>query len=166
MALSTTYGPGEVTTSTPSGGGGGSLLDEFVAKRMREWEIDRAKARAGRAGGNNARGAAMGARRAPAPAPSRPLASEQQQAPRQIEMEPTYVKMITGGPGIQGGYIQVPAGTPGAVASGMVPVGQGMRRPNSAQIVDPGENVGAGGSFEDFQRSTARRRAIDRTGGF
>lgn len=81
--------------------------------------------------------------------------------------EKTFVKMIEG-PGRVSGYQQVPAGTPGAVASGTVAMGQGLRHPNNAQMVSPqaeaaGEDIrrrSSGDDWQRFQGEVAQRQAV------
>lgn len=170
----TSYNPGSVNTATGTRGGGGSMLDQFVQRRMAEFEANRRKQQASASGGSVKPGGSVrlggdaGATGARGRGPVRQDAGERtarqeamrnrsrenvyRERLRQIDLQPP-MKFITGGPGILAGW---------APDTSMLPVSM---RPGNAQIVDQGTNFGAGGSFEDFENSVQQRRAIDRTGG-
>lgn len=172
---STVYQPGMVQTNTQVPGAGGpgfdasSQLSSMMRWRQAMAEREMAmKEREARDAARMRRLQMQAMNRRPmTTAPARETAAPKREGPK-----PFFVKYVQGGPGIIGGYQNVPAGTVGAVAGGYLPEGaeDPGAKPGSA-VMHPGAAdtplSTPGGKAADWSRylgETAFRQAASGRG--
>lgn len=156
----TLYMPGSVSTQTGGAGGAGSLLDQFVARRMREFEADRAKTRA-------AAPAASPFGRRSASTSVQAMAPAREPTRRRIEMDvPWYSAQGAATRPVGLGAQQIPgmAVDPRLLPPHMRPGASGFSGAGAAD--DDQRKKAAGEDWDRYKGEVAQRRAIDSTGGY